>query len=63
MIDVCIRVLKRLDAEGVFGAGERREGIVLNVLMGDQSDEERLKYAKLLNPASVYARFQEEYHA
>ncbi len=54
---VCADVLKRLDSENLFGAGEQREAITLNILMGDQSDEEMQKYAKLLNPASVYERF------
>jgi hypothetical protein len=54
---VCTEVLKRLDSENLFGEGEQREAITLNILMGDQSDEEMRKYAKLLNPASVYERF------
>jgi hypothetical protein len=62
-IDVCITVLKQLDDEGVFGEGEQRSSIVLNILMGDQSDEERMKYAKLLNPSSVYNHFAQVYHA
>jgi len=49
--------LKRLDSENVFGAGEQRDAITLNILMGDQSDDEMRKYAKLLNAASVYERF------
>lgn len=55
-IDICIDVLKRLDAEGVFGTGENRNAVTLNVLMGDQSDDERLEYARRLNPPSVYER-------
>jgi hypothetical protein len=54
---VCTDVLKRLDSENVFGAGEQRDAITLNILMGDQSDDEMRKYAKLLNAASVYERF------
>ena len=54
---VCTEVLKRLDSENLFGDGEQRDAITLNILMGDQSDEEMRKYAKLLNPASVYERF------
>jgi len=56
-------VLKQLDDEGIFGEGEQRKSIVLNILMGDQSDEERMKYAKLLNPSSVYNHFAQVYHA
>ena len=62
-MDVCIRVLKQLDSEGVFGESERRNSVVLNILMGDQSDEDRLKYAKLLNPSPVYNHFVQVYHA
>ncbi len=54
---VCTEVLKRLDGENLFGDSEQRDAITLNILMGDQSDEEMRKYAKLLNPASVYERF------
>jgi hypothetical protein len=54
---VCTDVLKRLDSENLFGTGEPRDAITLNILMGDQSDDEMRKYAKLLNPASVYERF------
>jgi len=62
-LGVCINVLKQLDTEGIFGEGERRNSIVLNILMGDQSDEERLRFAKLLNPSSVYNHFEQVYHA
>ena len=57
---VCINVLKRLDAEGLFGRDDQRNAITLNILMGDQSDEEMLKYAKLLNPPPAYERFRKE---
>jgi hypothetical protein len=62
-MEICIKVVKQLDIEGAFGEGERRNSIVLNILMGDQSDEERLKFAKLLNPSSVYNHFKQVYHA
>ncbi len=62
-IGVCIQVLQRLDAESMFGTAEARDRIVLNVLMGDQSDEERLGYAQRLNPEAVFERFRTDYHA
>jgi hypothetical protein len=62
-MEVCIKVLRRLETESVFGEGTKRNSVVLNILMGDQSDSERLKFAKLLNPSSVYDQFEQVYHA
>jgi hypothetical protein len=62
-LGVCVKVLRQLDSEGIFGEGEKRNSVVLNILMGDQGDEERLKYAKMLNPSSVYNHFKQVYHA
>ena len=62
-LGVCINVLQRLDTESVFGEGTKRNSVVLNILMGDQSDSERLKFANLLNPSSVYDHFEQVYHA
>lgn len=50
--------LKTLDLRGVFGSGEDRP--LLNVWKGDQSDEERISFAEILNPAAVVRRFQAE---
>lgn len=50
--------LKTLDLRGVFGSGEERP--LLNVWKGDQSDEERVSFAEILNPAPVVRRFQAE---
>ncbi len=57
---VLVRVLQSLDREGIFGCGNLREGMVINILKGDQSDEERLKFAKLLNSSNVFNRFRKE---
>jgi hypothetical protein len=62
-LGVCINVLKQLDNEVIFGEGEKRNSAVINILMGDQSDQERLKFAKILNPSSIYNRFEQVYHA
>ena len=62
-LGVCIKVLKQLDNEGIFGEGEKRNSAVINILKGDQSDTERLKFAKILNPGSVYSHFEQVYHA
>ncbi|MBV1862172.1 MAG: DUF4303 domain-containing protein [Nannocystaceae bacterium] len=50
--------LKTLDLRGVFGSGTSRP--LLNVWKADQSDEERLSFAEILNPAPVVKRFQAE---
>lgn len=50
--------LKTLDLRGVFGTGEARP--LLNVWKSDQSDEERVSFAEILNPAAVVRRFQAE---
>ena len=57
---IFIDVLKQLDAEGVFGRGEHRESVVVNLLMGDQSDESRLAYAKQLNPREAYQKLEQD---
>jgi hypothetical protein len=56
MILICQRVLSTLDHEGLFGTGERREHVTLNIMMYDQ-DSSILRHAKALNPQSVYERF------
>lgn len=55
-----IGALRQLDSEGRFGSGQERAGIVLNLLMGDQSDEERIHFASQLNPPGIVAAFAEE---
>ncbi|MCC2669841.1 MAG: hypothetical protein K0Q72_2312 [Armatimonadetes bacterium] len=58
--DICVRVLRDLDDEGLFGGDEERSGIVISLWMGDQSDEERVLWAQQLNPEPVWSRFEEE---
>ncbi len=57
---IFLDVLKQLDAEGVFGRGEHRASVVVNLLMGDQSNESRLAYAKQLNPREAYQKLEED---
>ncbi|MCP3875098.1 MAG: DUF4303 domain-containing protein [Desulfobacteraceae bacterium] len=59
LVQTCLDVLKRLDSEGIFQAIDRTS-FVLNVLNGDQSDEERLERAKLLNPEQVFKQYELE---
>jgi hypothetical protein len=56
LVGVCIDVLKRLDAEGIFGTRERRNTILVNIFVGDLTNEQWLKYARELNPDVVYER-------
>ncbi|MBI5035015.1 MAG: DUF4303 domain-containing protein [Chloroflexi bacterium] len=56
LVGVCIDVLKQLDAEGIFGAGDRRNAILVNIFVGDVTDEQWLKYARELNLDVVYER-------
>jgi hypothetical protein len=60
VFDSAVAALRELDREGLFGAGAEREALVLGVWYGDQPDEERVKYARLLNPGPVADRFERE---
>lgn len=42
--------LQRIGAEDVFGDGNERKRLVVNLLMGDQSDEDRIEFASRVNP-------------
>lgn len=56
VFDACIAALARLDAEGCFGAGARRDEIVL---LFDVSDSEPVAGALArLNPPAVVARYE-----
>lgn len=56
-IDNCLlNALQRIDADGVFGGTNERRNVLVNLLLGDQSDEERIRFARRLNsPAAVEA--------
>lgn len=60
LFDVAIQCLQQLDREGAFGAGLERAQLVLGIWKGDQSDEERVEFASLLNPRPVAERFARE---
>jgi hypothetical protein len=55
-----ISALRRLDMEGQLGTPEERAGIVLNLLKGDQSDEERVRNASLLNSPEIASAYTDE---
>jgi hypothetical protein len=52
--------LKRMDADGVFGRGDERKSVVANLLMGDQSDEDRISFAELVNPPEAVRMLKED---
>ena len=60
LVEICLQVLERLDADGHFGVGMAREAVTVNLLNGDQTDEERLARARRLNPARVYDRLRDD---
>lgn len=60
IFDAAIQSLRQLDADGVFGEGPERSRLVLGIWKGDQSDEERIEFASLLNPRAVAERFARE---
>ncbi len=59
LVQICLKVLMQLDTEGVFNAIDR-SSFVLNLLNGDQSDEERLERAKILNPKQIFNKYKTE---
>jgi hypothetical protein len=63
VFDVVLDVLSQLDRERVFGSGPERARIVIGVWMGDQSDEQRIEFARRLNPPATVQRFAEEMEA
>ena len=58
-MDAMVQALKRLDQEGVFGRGPKRDGMVLNVeyMPPDHSNVER---ARLLNPPAALTDWLKE---
>ena len=50
--------LKTLDLRGVFGTGAERP--LINIWKGDQSEQERISFAEILNPAPVVDGFRAE---
>ena len=60
VFDTAVDVLKQMDSEKVFGTDFERARLVLGIWMGDQSDEDRIAYARRLNPPSIVNRFVKE---
>ena len=51
--EACFEALASLDRDGYFGSGAVRDGVIINVVYGDMSDERWLAHAERLNPASA----------
>jgi hypothetical protein len=56
---VFVEVLKRLDADGVFGTASRRDSALVNIMWGDQDAVAHVESARILNPISSYLRYAE----
>ncbi len=59
LVAICLKVLRQLENDGVFNSIDRN-AFTLNLLNGDQTDEERLERAKALNPKGVYKIYERE---
>jgi len=62
---LCLEVLRELDADGVFGIGEARERIMIGVcdVGGDHAEEDFLRWAEAINPPVVMQRLRRELQA
>jgi hypothetical protein len=58
--EAAVEVLAEMDRDGEFGADLARSQLVLGVWSGDQSNEERIEFARVLNPPDVVTRFSRE---
>jgi hypothetical protein len=59
LVETTLRVLNKLQTDGIFNSLDR-SSFTLNFLNGDQSNEERLERAKILNPSNVYREYESE---
>lgn len=59
-LSMCLNVLHDLDIEGIFNAHQSRESIRINLLLGNQSENERKEFCYELNPLSVFQLYEEE---
>jgi len=55
--------LRRIDTDGAFGRGEERKQVVVNFLMGDQSDENRIGFAERVNPVESVKMLKQDLEA
>lgn|GEM_PF-1297532 len=51
------QAILQLDEEGVFGTGDARAGVLVNIMWGDQDVVAHLQSARELNPKSTYLAY------
>ncbi len=56
--DACLLALQALDAEGLFGQGEERAKVLVNLVLPDEEGASRLATAKRLNPAESWQAYR-----
>ena len=59
LVSICINCLQKLENDDVF-IKLKRQSFVLNLLNGDQTEEERLERAEQLNPIDVFLQYKIE---
>lgn len=59
-LSMCLDVLHKLDQEGIFNVYQPRESIRINLLLGNQSENERREFCYALNPPTVFKAYEEE---
>jgi len=61
IFEAIIQAMADLDREGFFGIGVERDKIVINVTMpGDESEEDVIERAKMLNPSSALVVYEKD---
>lgn len=60
VFDTAVEVLKQLDSENAFGTEIERARLALGILMGDQSNENMIAFARRLNPKHIVDRLAKE---
>jgi hypothetical protein len=64
---ICLDVLGAMHADGTFGIGPQRDGLVVNLELGAPDHTLQVEWARQVNPPAVVQRYQNEllasYHA
>ena len=60
-LGAAVAALKDLDAEGLFGKGDRRKKLVLLIEAGDRDEKWSLDFAKKLNLRAVYEAYAKQF--
>ncbi len=54
----CLAALARADAEGLFGRGQEREALTVNLCFGG-IDDESLRFAAVINPTRAHQQYED----